>query len=119
VAEREGLAKKGNGNFAYIDNRFEAEKVLVAEFTKTLYSVANDAYVNVFFNAYYVKRYRLIGFDNKKELLEDNSLIRNPNVIVTPHTAFYTKEAEHAIMQTTVENIESFLSGSPKNMVNS
>jgi Ca-activated chloride channel family protein len=70
----EGLAKKGNGNFAYIDNRFEAEKVLVAEFTKTLYSVANDAYVNVFFNPYYVKRYRLIGFDNKKELLEDNSI---------------------------------------------
>jgi len=70
----EALAKKGNGNFAYIDNRYEAEKVLVAEFTKTLYSVANDAYVNVFFNPYYVKRYRLIGFDNKKELIEENSI---------------------------------------------
>lgn len=67
----EALAKQGNGNFAYIDNRYEAEKVLIAEFTKTLYSVANDAYMNVFFNPYYVKKYRLIGFDNKKEALED------------------------------------------------
>lgn len=70
----EALAKQGNGNFAYIDNRYEAEKVLIAEFTKTVYSVANDAYVNVFFNPYYVKKYRLIGFDNKKELLEDNNI---------------------------------------------
>jgi Ca-activated chloride channel family protein len=66
------LAKKGNGNFAYIDNLYEAEKVLVAEFSKTLYAVANDAYIHVFFNPYYVKRYRLIGFDNRKELVENN-----------------------------------------------
>jgi Ca-activated chloride channel homolog len=64
------LAKKGNGNFAYIDNIYEAEKVLIAEFTKTIYAVASDAYVRVYFNPYYVKKYRLIGFDNKKELLE-------------------------------------------------
>lgn len=64
------LAKKGNGNFAYIDNIYEAQKVLIAEFTKTIYAVANDAYVHVYFNPYYVKKYRLIGFDNKKELLE-------------------------------------------------
>lgn len=68
----EVIAKKGNGNFAYIDNIQEAEKVLVKEFTKTLYSVANDATVEVKFNPLYVKRYRLIGFDNKKEMLEDS-----------------------------------------------
>jgi len=67
----ETLAKKGNGNFAYIDNINEAEKVLVTEFTKTMYSVANDAYMHVYFNPYYVKRYRLIGYDNKKEVIDD------------------------------------------------
>lgn len=66
------LAKKGNGNFAYIDNIYEAEKVLISEFSKTMYAVANDASVNVYFNPYYVKKYRLIGFDNRKELLENS-----------------------------------------------
>jgi Ca-activated chloride channel homolog len=69
----ETLAKKGNGNFAYLDNVAEAEKVLVTEFTKTIYTVANDAYVSVLFNEAAIKRYRLIGFDNKKEAIADAS----------------------------------------------
>lgn len=67
----ETLAKNGNGNFAYIDNTYEAGKVLVTEFSKTLYTVANDAFMKVYFNPYYVKTYRLIGYDNKKETVED------------------------------------------------
>lgn len=63
----ETLATKGNGNFAYLDNIKEAEKVLVTEFTKTIYSVANNAYMNVNFNSGLVKAYRMIGYDNKKE----------------------------------------------------
>ncbi len=54
-----------------------------------------------------------------KNLLEASFLIKSPNVIVTPHTAFYTTEAEQAIMQTTVENIQAFINGSPKNSVSS
>ncbi|MFY7898899.1 MAG: YfbK domain-containing protein, partial [Chitinophagaceae bacterium] len=69
----ETLAKKGNGNFAYLDNIYEAEKVLVTELTKTLYTVANDAYVNISFNPSIVKKYRLIGFDNIKEAMIDTS----------------------------------------------
>jgi len=66
------LAKKGNGNFAYLDNFQEAEKVLLTEFTQTLYAVADDVYMNVEFNPDYVKEYRLIGFDNKVEALKDS-----------------------------------------------
>lgn len=69
----EVLAKKGNGNFAYLDNVFEAEKVLVKEFTQTLFAVANDAYINLSFNPAVVKEYRLIGFDNKQAALQDTS----------------------------------------------
>lgn len=65
------LAKKGNGNYAYIDDIREAEKVLVQELTQTLYAVANDVFMNVQFNPAVVKEYRLIGFDNKKEALGD------------------------------------------------
>jgi len=65
------LAEKGNGNFAYLDNFKEAEKVLLKEFTQMLYSVADDVVMNVVFNPEYVKEYRLIGFDNKVGVLKD------------------------------------------------
>jgi Ca-activated chloride channel family protein len=67
----EVLAKKGNGNFAYLDDEQEAEKVLVREFTQTVYAVADDAYLNIEFNPALVKNYRLIGFDNKVKMLSD------------------------------------------------
>jgi Ca-activated chloride channel homolog len=66
------LAKKGNGNFAYLDNEQEAEKVLVKELTQTLYSVADDALFNIWFNPAVVKEYRLIGYDNKRKALADS-----------------------------------------------
>ncbi|HZW69656.1 MAG TPA: VWA domain-containing protein, partial [Hanamia sp.] len=46
----EVLSKKGNGNFAYIDDIREAEKVLVTEFTQTMYSVASNVHINVKFD---------------------------------------------------------------------
>ena len=67
------LAKKGNGNYAYLDDIHEAERVLVKELTQTFYAVADDAYMNVSFNSEMVKSYRLIGFDNKKEALADST----------------------------------------------
>lgn len=66
------LARKGNGNFAYLDNFKEAEKVLLKEFTQTLYAVADNVYMDVVFNAEYVKEYRLVGFDNKVGALRDS-----------------------------------------------
>jgi Ca-activated chloride channel family protein len=66
------LAKKGNGNFAYLDNFKEAEKVLLKEFTQTLYSVADNVYMDIEFNPEFVKDYRLIGFDNKVGVLRDS-----------------------------------------------
>jgi Ca-activated chloride channel family protein len=75
------LAKKGNGNFAYLDNFPEAEKVLLTEFTQTLYAVADNVYMNVNFNPNYVKEYRLIGFDNKVGALNDSvSLIEGGEI---------------------------------------
>jgi Ca-activated chloride channel family protein len=69
------LARKGNGNFAYLDNFAEAEKVLMKEFTQTLYAVADDVYMNVEFSPEYVKEYRLIGFDNKVGAINDSLAI--------------------------------------------
>ncbi len=65
------LAKKGNGNYAYLDDVQEAEKVLVKEITQTLYAVAENAFIDLNFNKNLVKEYRLIGFDNKKTALNN------------------------------------------------
>ena len=67
------LARKGNGNFAYVDNFQEAEKIIMKEFTQTLYTVADDANLHVSFDPSLVKQYRLIGFDNKVGALADTT----------------------------------------------
>ena len=66
------LAKRGNGNYAYLDDLQEAEKVLVKEMTQTFFSVADNVFLNVYFNPDLVKNYRLIGFDNRKDALADS-----------------------------------------------
>ena len=59
----------------------------------------------------------------KKDIQDPNSqslnmeLIKMDNVYITPHTAFNTAEAESRILETTVENIKSFVSGTPQNLV--
>ncbi len=68
------LAKKGNGNYAYLDNMAEAEKVLVKELTQTFFAVADDVYMNLKFNPDLVKEYRLIGFDNRRDAVADSTI---------------------------------------------
>jgi Ca-activated chloride channel family protein len=69
----EALAKKGNGNYAYLDDIREAEKVLVKEVTQNFYTVADNVFLNVAFNPSRIKDYRLIGFDNKKDAIADST----------------------------------------------
>lgn len=90
----EALAKKGNGNFAYLDNIMEAEKVLVKELMQTLYVVVDDAYLNTVFQSSQVKRYRLIGFDNRKDVLADSSSTLEGGEIGTGHTVTAVFEVE-------------------------
>ena len=67
------LSRKGNGNFAYVDNFQEAEKIIMKEFTQTLYTIADDARMYITFDPALVKQYRLIGFDNKVGALSDST----------------------------------------------
>lgn len=55
--------------------------------------------------------------DDFKTLLEDRLLMGMPNVVVTPHIAFYTREAVAEILKVTAENIKNFISGNPQNLV--
>lgn len=53
-----------------------------------------------------------------RTLLEDHLLMKMPNVIITPHNAFNSREALERIMHATAENIKAFNSGKPINVVN-
>jgi D-lactate dehydrogenase len=59
-----------------------------------------------------------VRIQNMRQLLEDHVLIDMPQVVVTPHMAFFTKEAIGRIMQTTADNIKNFIAGKPQNIVN-
>jgi len=52
-----------------------------------------------------------------KTLLSNHYLIEHPNVIITPHNAFNTKEAVERILATTTENITAYDGGGPQNIV--
>ena len=49
---------------------------------------------------------------------EDNPLLTAPNCIITPHIAWAAKEARTRLMNVAVENVRSFLNGTPEHVVN-
>ena len=50
-------------------------------------------------------------------LIRNHMLRRKPNVIITPHVAFYSQEALRRILDTTAENVQNFIAGEPHNIV--
>lgn len=48
----------------------------------------------------------------------DNPLLKAKNIFITPHIGWATKSARIRLMKIVVENIRSFLSGKPQNVVN-
>ncbi|MDE2312507.1 MAG: hydroxyacid dehydrogenase, partial [Patescibacteria group bacterium] len=55
--------------------------------------------------------------DQLKTALADHDLMQMDNVLVTPHTAFNTREALLRILDTTAANIQNFIAGKPTNLV--
>jgi len=64
-ARMELLADKGNGNYAYIDNLQEAQRVLVEQMSGTLLAIAKDVKLQIDFNPANIKGYRLVGYENR------------------------------------------------------
>lgn len=56
------------------------------------------------------------GYD-LKALVANHVLMRFPNVIVTPHNAYNTDSAVRRIIETTLDNIEAFAQGEPRNVI--
>jgi len=54
---------------------------------------------------------------NLETLLADHVLLRLRNVVITPHSAFNTREAVQRILDTTRDNITAFVTGQERNVV--
>ena len=61
----EQLADRGDGRYAYVDRPEESERLFVEELTGTLETVAEEARVQVEFDARSVVRWRLLGYENR------------------------------------------------------
>ena len=70
-ATMEQLADQGNGNYAYLDNVKEANRVLGRHLLSNLFTVARDVKLQVEFNPSHVAEYRLIGYENRTLARED------------------------------------------------
>lgn len=66
----EQIANKGNGNYEYIDNANQIQKVFTHEFGK-FFTVAKDSKIQLTFNENRVDSYRLIGYENRSLENED------------------------------------------------
>lgn len=59
--------------------------------------------------------------DTSKEKLrtaiENHILLNRENVVITPHIAFYSREAMQRILDTTIRNIRMYFEGTPENVI--
>ncbi len=67
------LAEFGRGNFAYLDDEKTVEQLLAGELDPRLANVADNVSVSAEFSEALVGEYRLIGYDNKRRVLEDTA----------------------------------------------
>ncbi len=63
-ASMEQFANKGNGNYEYIDNIEQLNKVFINEKGK-FFAVATDSKIQITFDSDQVNAYRLIGYENR------------------------------------------------------
>ena len=52
------------------------------------------------------------------QLLRGHRLLARDNVIITPHMAWYSRDARERILETTADNITAYAAGHPENVVN-
>ncbi len=96
-ATMERLARKGNGNYFYIDTIEEAQRIFGPHLPSTVQIIAEDVRTQVEFDEQAVERYRLIGYEKRvmdnEEFDDENT---NAGEIGPGHTVTALYEMELA-----------------------
>ncbi len=61
----EQLANRGDGSYLFVDSVEEAKRLFVDDLAATLPTIARDVKIQVAFDPLCVRRYRLIGYENR------------------------------------------------------
>ncbi len=88
----EQLSNAGNGNYFYVDNERESDKIFTYDLMGTMFTIAKDVKLQVVFNPAKIAKYRLIGYENRVMANEDfNDDTKDAGEIGAGHrvTAFY------------------------------
>jgi len=80
------LAARGKGNFGCIADEQEGEKLLLKELGENLLDVADSVSITAGFDSTLVSGYRLIGYDNKRDLLSDTALRLDGSTVSSAHS---------------------------------
>ena len=88
----EQLSNAGNGNYFYVDNERESDKIFTYDLMGPMFTIAKDVKLQVVFNPAKIAKYRLIGYENRVMANEDfNDDTKDAGEIGAGHrvTAFY------------------------------
>jgi len=113
----EQISNAGNGNYFYIDNIKEANKVFVTEMRATLFTIAKDVKIQVEFNPNKVQAYRLIGYENRMLKAEDfNDDLKDAGELGAGHTVTALYEVIPVGVESEfIKNVDALKYQQPKN----
>lgn len=77
----EVLSKYGNGNYCVVNSIFDVSYNLKDRYTSMMFTIAKDVKAEVEFNPYFVKSYRLLGYENRgisHAEFKDDSVVSEP-----------------------------------------
>lgn len=100
----EQIADKGNGNYEYIDNAKQLQKVFTFEIAK-FYTVAKDSKIRITFNPARVDSYRLVGYENR---ILDSTDFNNDTTDAGEIGSSQTITALYEVVLTDLQNNEKY-----------
>lgn len=75
------LSKYGNGNYCVVNTLLDVEYNLITCYNSMMFTIAKDVKAEVEFNPYFVKSYRLLGYENREishSEFKDDSVVSDP-----------------------------------------
>lgn len=107
---------------AQTDNLLSEREFSLMKKGVILVSISREKIVNKDAVIAAVQSGKVFGFGVETEIMipieKDDPYLKNERILITPHTASMTEEADMGYISMTVENVEAFLKGKPIRKIN-